>query len=159
QAYVRKASYEQAIEAARHAVRLTPTNAEAHLWLAEALRLNSSAAEAEIEYKQYLSHSEFESDVLGKINYYVLGSLFGMGTKKREAQADIWREQRAQAKLGICDCEWMQGRFETAEQFCLEASSLQGDDMFTNYRLGLIEAELYNARGSVALLAAARKHF
>ena len=41
QAFLRKGSYGQAVDAGEQAVKLTPANAEAHLWLGEALRRNS----------------------------------------------------------------------------------------------------------------------
>ncbi|MGA3211583.1 MAG: tetratricopeptide repeat protein [Terriglobales bacterium] len=159
QAYVRKNSYDLAIEAGRKAVQFTPGNAEAHLWLADALRFKSQCPEAEPEYNRYLALSNFDSGALGKVNYYLVGSLIGAGVKKRAAQTDIWKDLRVQAKVGLCDCEWMQKRLDTARQYCQEALSLDQADMFANYRLGLVDAELYNSHGSVSLLAAARKHF
>ncbi len=159
QAYARKGTYQPASEAGKTAVQLTPGNAEAHLWYAEALRLKQSCTEAVPEYQSYLSLSAFNSKALGKVNYYVLGSLIGHGRKSRAAQADIWQEMHVQAKVGICDCDWMLHQFENARQNCLDALTLDRQDTFANYRLGLVEAELYNAGGSLAMLAAARRHF
>ncbi len=159
QAYVRKGSYPMASEAGRTATQLTPGNAEAHLWYAEALRLQHSCTDGVREYQSYLSLSNFDSKALGKVNYYLLGSLIGRGRKTRAAQADIWRELHIQAKVGICDCDWMLHRLGDARQSCTDALTLDQQDAFANYRLGLVEAELYNAEGSLALLAAARRHF
>ena len=107
QAFLRKGSYGRAVDSGNQAIRLTPGNAEAHLWLGEALRRNSQCDLATSQYDSYLSLSNFNSALAGKLNYYVLGSLFGSGTKKRAAQQDIWRGLRAQAYEGICDCDWM----------------------------------------------------
>ncbi|MGB6724730.1 MAG: hypothetical protein WBE74_02425, partial [Terracidiphilus sp.] len=80
-------------------------------------------------------------------------------TKKRAAQTDIWKELRGQANTGLCDCEWMQKRFDSAIRYCQTALTFTPTDLFTNYRLGILYSEEYNQSGNVAELAAARKHF
>jgi len=159
QAFLRKGSYPQAVDAGERAVRITPANAEAHLWLGEALRRNGQCDSAVGEYQRYLSLSNFNSELAGKLNYYLLGSLFGMGSKKRATQQDIWRELRAQAYVGICDCEWMRKSYDDAAVQCHKALSLVPDDPFANYRLALVFAEQYNAIGGPALLEEAKKYF
>ena len=159
QAYVRKGSYSQAVDSGEQAVKYTPANAEAHLWLGEALRKKQQCAEARTQYETYLSLSNFNSALAGKLNYYLLGSLIGMGSKKRATQQDIWRELRAQAFVGICDCEWMQKDYDAAATNCQKALTLTPTDLFANYRLGLVMAEQYNKVGGIALLQDARKYF
>ena len=159
QAYVRKGSYSQAVDSGEQAVKYTPANAEAHLWLGEALRKKQQCAEARTQYETYLSLSNFNSALAGKLNYYLLGSLIGMGSKKRATQQDIWRELRAQAFVGICDCEWMQKNYDAAATNCQKALTLTPTDLFANYRLGLVMAEQYNQVGGIALLQDARKYF
>ena len=159
QAYVRKGSYGQAVDSGEQAVKYAPANAEAHLWLGEALRKKQQCAEARSQYETYLSLSNFNSALAGKLNYYLLGSLIGMGSKKRATQQDIWRELRAQAYVGICDCEWMQKNYDTAATNCQKALTLTPTDLFANYRLGLVMAEQYNQVGGLALLQDARKYF
>jgi len=159
QAFARKGDFDDAVQAARQAITLTPANAEAHFWLAESLRQKNGCSEAESQYGDYLTLSNFDSGVAGKVNYYVLGSLFGMGVKKRAAQADIWKELRGQANTGLCDCEWMQKRFDSAIRYCQTALTFTPADLFTNYRLGILYSEVYNQNGNVSELAAARKHF
>ena len=159
QAFLRKGSYGQAVDSGEQAVKLTPANAEAHLWLGEALRRNSQCGLATSQYESYLSLSNFNSELGGKLNYYVLGSLFGVGTKKRATQQDIWREQRAQAYEGICDCDWMRKSYDDAAVQCHKALSLVPEDLFANYRLGLVFTEQYNAIGGQALLQEAKQYF
>ncbi|MGD0912086.1 MAG: tetratricopeptide repeat protein [Terracidiphilus sp.] len=159
QAFARKGDYDDAVQAARQAIALTPANAEAHFWLAESLRQKKGCGEAEPQYADYLTLSNFDSGMAGRVNYYVLGSLFGMGTKKRAAQTDIWKELRGQANTGLCDCEWVQKRFDSAIHYCQTALTFTPTDLFTNYRLGILYSEVYNQSGNVAELAAARKHF
>ena len=56
--------------------------------LADSLRLSNQFAEASPEYEQYLQLSDFNSKLAGQLNYYVLGSLIGLGKKKRAAEQD-----------------------------------------------------------------------
>ena len=156
QAYLRKGSYGQAVDAGEQAVKLTPANAEAHLWLAEALRRNSQCDPATTEYESYLSLSNFNS---GNWNYYVVGSILGIGIRKQASQQDIWRALRAQAYIGICDCEWMGKRYDQAASRCQKALTLVPHEMFAEYRMGTIFMFHYNAIGGVALLREARGHF
>ena len=159
QAFARKGDYADAVTSARQAIQLTPNNAEAHFWLAESLRQEHECSEAIQQYNQYLALSNFDSGMGGKLDYYMAGYLFGMGSKKRAAQTDIWREVRGQAYTGICDCQWLQKQMPTAVQSCQTALRYTPRDLFTNYRLGILYAAEYNQSGSVSLLAAARQHF
>ena len=95
QALTRKGALAEGERFAREAIRLNPGHAEAHFWLAEGLHLEKRCPEAEQQFNEYLRLSDFDSKLAGKINYYVLGYLVGMGRKKRAAQTDIWRELRA----------------------------------------------------------------
>jgi tetratricopeptide (TPR) repeat protein len=69
-----------------------------------------------------------------------------MGKRHRAAQQDIWREQQGQANVGICDCEWMQKRYDVAIPYCQKALALLPSDLWANYRLGVIYVEQANAR-------------
>ncbi|MGD0734891.1 MAG: tetratricopeptide repeat protein [Terracidiphilus sp.] len=159
QAFARKNDYDDAIQAARQAIQLTPGNAEAHFWLAESLRQKNLTPEAEMQYNQYLALSNFDSGMAGKLSYYLGGYLLGYGVKKRAAQTDIWKQLRGQANTGLCDCEYLQKKLDSAIRYCQTALTFTPNDLFTNYRLGIIYSKQYNQSGSVALLAAARKHF
>src|SRR5262249_56245026 len=90
EAFRMKSLYPQSIESARKAIALNAKNPEAHLFLADSLRLSGSYAEAEKEYYEYLRLSDFQSKLGGQMNYWVRGFLIGGGKKKRAAQQDIW---------------------------------------------------------------------
>ncbi|MDR3702545.1 MAG: tetratricopeptide repeat protein [Candidatus Sulfopaludibacter sp.] len=159
QAYRFKALYPQSIDAARKAIAVAPRNAEPHLWLGDSLRLSGKWADAEPEYNQYLKLSDFDSKLAGQLNYYVLGSLFGMGRKKRAGTQDIWKDLRSLAYFGICDCERKLSRYDTAIQFCQKSLSYDSKDPFAHYALGLtFMAQAVNT-GSVAELSPAMQHF
>jgi len=159
----RKEAYDQAVQAARESIRLAPNRPEGHLRLADALRMLKNWKDAETEYKQYLTLSDFDSKLAGKLNYYVLGSLIGMGKKKRAAQTDIWRDMRSGANFGLCDAINHQKRFDDAIVYCQQALVYDPSDSLAHYLLAVTFSEKYNQVGGQAaglsLLAAARSHF
>jgi tetratricopeptide (TPR) repeat protein len=159
QAYRFKALYAQSIESARKAVQLTPKNAEPHLWMADSLRLSGKLADARAEYDQYLKLSDFDSHLAGQLNYYVLGSLFGLGRKSHAAVHDIWSELRSLAYFGVCDCERRQSHFDQAIAACQKSLSYFSKDPFAHYALGLSYMYKANDTNSVAELGPALKHF
>jgi tetratricopeptide (TPR) repeat protein len=159
QAYRMKELYPQSIESARTAIRLAPSNAEAHLWLAESLRLSGKYPDSTSEYAEYLRLSDFDSKLAGRLNYYVVGFLVGMGKKKRAAQTDTWRDLRSLAFFGLCDSERKQSQFDTAVAYCQKSLAYDSGDPYTHYALALCYARLAEKSGSLETLAAARQHF
>ena len=132
-----KELYAQSIDAAQKAVKITPKNAEPHMWMADSLRLSGKYADAKTEYVEYLRLSDFDSKLAGKLNYYVLGSLFGMGRKSRASQHDIWQDLRSLAYFGICDCERKLNNFDSAIAYCTKALTYDEKDPYAHYALGL----------------------
>lgn len=159
QAYARKSSYQQGKDAAENAIKFAPANGEAHFWLATCLRHLTQYSDAEREYKTYLDLSNFDSGKAGKVSYYLLGYTLGVGRKRRAAQADVWRELRGEANLGICDCEALQKKYADALRYCQKALTYMPQDLWANYRLGTIYIEQSNLNASPALLSAAKTHF
>ncbi|MEQ1885335.1 MAG: caspase family protein [Bryobacteraceae bacterium] len=159
QAYRMKELYAQSIESARASIKLNPQAAEPHLWLAESLRLSGKYPDSSTEYAEYLRLSDFDSKLAGKMNYYVLGFLAGIGKKKRAAQTDTWRDLRSLAYFGLCDSERKQSHFDVAVGYCQKSLAYDSGDPFTHYALALCYARTAAANGSLETLAAARKHF
>ncbi|HML18794.1 MAG TPA: tetratricopeptide repeat protein [Bryobacteraceae bacterium] len=159
QVYCRKASYPEAIEAARQAIQMTPNNAEAHFWLAESLRMSTQWDGARQEYGEYLRLSNFDSGAAGRFNYYVLGYLVGFGKKKRASQVDIWRDLRSSAYFGMCNCETKLGSYDSAIGDCQKALTYDSEDPLAHYALGL--AYMYKAKqtGRMEAVSAARDQF
>ena len=159
QAYRMKELYPQAIDSARASIQLAPAAAEPHLWLAESLRLSAKYPEASSEYTEYLRWSDFDSKLAGRLNYYVLGYLAGIGKKKRAAQTDTWRDMRSLAYFGLCDSERKQSHFELGVAYCQKSLAYDAKDPYTHYALALCYAREAAQNGSLETLAAARKHF
>jgi tetratricopeptide (TPR) repeat protein len=159
EAYRLKQDYSQSIDAAHKAIQLVPNKAEAHFWLAESLRLSGHYDDAKTEYQQYLRLSDFDSKLAGQLNYYILGSLMGMGRKKRAAQQDIWKDLRSLAYFGLCDSEFRQSHLDTAIAYCEKSLGYSADDPYAHLALGLSLAKKAQQNGIVEMLPAARQHF
>jgi tetratricopeptide (TPR) repeat protein len=159
EAYRLKEAYPLAIEAARKAIKLTPANAEAHLWLADSLRMSGSLPQSTDEYVTYLKLSDFDSKLAGKLNYYVLGYIAGIGKKKRAAQTDTWRDLRSLAYFGLCDAERKQSHFELAVAYCQKSLAYDTKDPYTHYALALCYMHQAQQSQSMETLASAGDHF
>ncbi|HEU0120609.1 MAG TPA: tetratricopeptide repeat protein [Bryobacteraceae bacterium] len=159
QALRMKSLYPDSIETARKALQVNPRNAETHFWLAESLRMSGKYPDAVSEYQQYLQLSDFDSKLAGKMNYYVLGYLAGMGRKKRAAQTDVWADMRSLAYFGLCDCERLQDRFDEAIAYCTRSLRYDNQEPYVHYVLALSYARRAKKMQSVEQYAAARSHF
>ncbi|MGA1994627.1 MAG: tetratricopeptide repeat protein [Bryobacteraceae bacterium] len=154
-----KQIFGQSIETARRAIALAPRSAEPHLWLADSLRLSGKPADSIAEYGQYLKLSDFDSKFAGQVNYYVLGSLIGMGRRKRAAEQDIWKDLRSLAYFGICDANRTLSNFDLAIGFCQKSLSYDPQDPYAHYALGLAYLHKAVANNSAAELSPALRHF
>jgi tetratricopeptide (TPR) repeat protein len=159
QAYRRKDLYRESIEAARESIRLNPSNGEAHLWLAESLRMNGQHKDAVREYNAYLTLSDFDSKLAGKLNYWVMGFITGTGKKKRANLKDIWGELRSLTHFGICDSQRKLQNLDGAIASCQQALVYDSKDPYAHYVLGLTYMHKARETGRVDYLPAARKHF
>jgi tetratricopeptide (TPR) repeat protein len=103
--------------------------------------------------------SDFDSKLAGKLNYYIIGYLFGLGRQKRAAQTDIWRELQVLANFGLCDCQRLTQNFDLAVAYCQRALALDNDDQVSHYALGVTYAQKFNASNNPGFLDAATQHF
>ncbi|HTS24938.1 MAG TPA: caspase family protein [Bryobacteraceae bacterium] len=158
QAYRLKGLYPQSIEAAQKAIQLAPTVGEPHLWLGDSLRLSNREAESEVEYENYLKLTNFDPKLSGQLNYYVLGSLFGFGKRKKAAERDVWKDLRSLAYFGLCDSEKRLKHYDTAIAFCQKSLSYTPDDPYAHYALGLSYAYRADATNNPADLDPAVQH-
>jgi tetratricopeptide (TPR) repeat protein len=159
QAYRAKEMYAESIAAARKAIALNPRTAEPHLFLADCLRLTNDVAGAPPEYLQYLKLSDFDSHLGGKLNYWVVGSLIGMGSKKRVAERDIWSDYHNIAYYGLCECERRSAKLDDAIRDCQKALQFDPKDFFAHYTLGLAFMTKAVQLQSMAELDPALAHF
>jgi tetratricopeptide (TPR) repeat protein len=158
QAYRLKLMFPQAIDSARKAVKLAPKNAEPYLWMADSLRLSDKYAEAKTAYTSYLTLSDFDSKLAGKINYYAVGFLVGLGKKKRASSRDIWAELRSLAYFGLCDSERKLKNYDAAILHCTKSLQFDRNEPYAHYALGLSFMARANLKDSAAELQPALQH-
>jgi tetratricopeptide (TPR) repeat protein len=164
-----KGLWDQSIDAARKAIKISPKSAEPHMWMGDSLRLGADALKgtaatkqlttAQQEYGQYLTLSDFDSKLAGQLNYWVLGSLIGFGKKKHAAQHDIWNDLRSLAYFGICDCDRKMSQYDLAIGYCQKALTYDNGDPYAHYVLGLSFFHKAVDSGNTASLDPALKHF
>ncbi len=65
--------------------------------------------------------SDFDSKLAGRVNYYVLGYIAGIGKKKRSAQTGTWLDLRSLAYFGLCDAERNQSPYKSAIAYYQES--------------------------------------
>jgi tetratricopeptide (TPR) repeat protein len=166
QALFRKELFADAARSARQAIALREGDPEPHLWLAESLRMAPPAKppqpvyqEAFSEYVRYLELSDFDSKLAGKLNYYVVGYLIGLGKKKRAAQEDIWKDLRSIAYAGMGDCKRLVGQPEQAVPFYERALHFDPTDPLIHFGLGLAFTGVFDATQRPEVLPPARSHF
>lgn len=159
QALRMKELYADSIESANKALKINPSNAETHFWLAESLRMSGKYGDGVGEYREYLQLSDFDSKLAGKLNYYVLGYLAGIGRKKRAAQRDVWSDMRSLAYFGLCDCERKLEKYDEAIAYCTQSLRYDDQEPYVHYVLGLSYARRAQKMQSVEQFAAARSHF
>ena len=159
QALRMKELYADSIDSARKAIALPPDTAESHFWLAESLRMTAKYADSVVEYQKYLQLSDFDSKLAGKMNYYVLGYLAGIGRKKRAAQTDVWNDMRSLAYFGLCDSERKRERYDEAVGYCQRALRYDQQEPYVHYVLALCYARRGEKMQSLEQFAAARGHF
>jgi tetratricopeptide (TPR) repeat protein len=159
QAYRMKDLYKESSEAAQRSIQLEPKVAETHFWRAESLRMDKNYDTAKNEYLEYLKLSDFESKLAGKMNYYVLGYLVGLGKKKRATQQDIWKDLRSLAYFGLGDCERLLSRPDPAIEYYLKSLAFDPEDPLVHYASGLAYYRKAEITQSAATLPEARKHF
>ena len=93
------------------------------------------------------------------MNYYVLGSLFGQGRRKRASQHDIWNDLRSLAYFGICDAERKSKQFDSAIRYCQSALRYDARDPYAHFALAASYMDKAINDGIVAELDPALKHF
>lgn len=159
QAYRMKGLYKESIESGQKAVALAKEYAEPHLWIAESMRLSSQFDASRVEYGKYLQLSNFQSKIGGQLNYYLVGSLIGLGKKKRAAQQDIWRDLRSIAWFGMCECDEKLKNFTRAIPACQKSLTYDPSDAYTHYVLAMSYLREGAQVGNLPMLAAAAQHF
>ena len=100
QALCRKDSFVESIDAARKAIKLNPSNAEVHLWLAESLRRSNAVQRIDPGVRCVSQTERLRQQAGGKSELLRARVHRRDGTKKRANLKDVWKELRSLAYFG-----------------------------------------------------------
>ena len=167
-AYWDKSAWAQAVTSADLALAIRPSNAQAHLWKADALRQLAAAerdpsrrlpryAEAREDYREFLRLTNFSSGVGAKLAFSFIG--FGVGSRRHADRQGAYDSLRSSGFLGLCLSEAKVGNPLRAREYCQRALGHAPNDPIAHFLLGNINRDLYNLRQSCADLVAARTSY
>lgn len=165
-AYWDLGAWEQSAGAAREAIALNDSLAEAHLWKADALRHLAAGGgrpvtgrqalyrEAREGYRRFLALTNFESSFAEK-----LGFVFGVSRRRHADREDAWKKQRTAGYLGLCITENRTYNPLRAREYCKRAVGYGEDDPIAHFLLGNVNRDLFNLYRSCDYLTAAARSY
>ena len=161
-AYGDLGAWEQSAGAAREAISLNGSNAQAHLWRADALRhlaadgdgpvTDRSALyrEAREGYRRFLALTNFESSFAEK-----LGFVFGVSRRSHADREGAWRKLRTAGYLGLCITENRTYNPLRAREYCRRAVDYDERNPIAHFLLGNVNRDLFNLYQTCGYLSAA----
>jgi tetratricopeptide (TPR) repeat protein len=144
-AYFYAGDFDQCVSSARKSIGFDPKYAASHLWLGDCLRNQGEVTMAKAEYGRVLALSNHDSGVSGQLNYWVLGSLFGIGSRKKASRQDVNKDIQNLAYFGLCGCEVTAKRPDAAISDCQQALKYDSQDPYSYYMLGNAYLLKFNA--------------
>lgn len=167
-AYWDKAAWGQAIVAADKAISLKPSNAQAHLWKADALRQMAAAstdrtvqvslyADARTNYRTFLDLTNFSTGLGSKLAFHFIG--LGVGSRKHADRQGAYDSLRSAGFLGLCLSEQKVGNPLKARDYCKRALGHAPNDPIAHFLLGNVNRDLFNARQACGYLKDARTSY
>ena len=164
-AYWDKSAWLRAIEEADRALALDRSNAQAHLWKADATRQLAAAEKdkarqlvlyegARDDYREFLALTNFSSGLGAKLAFHFIG--FGIGRSKHADRQGAYDSLRSSGFLGLCLSEQKVGNPLRARDYCQRALKHAPRDPIGYFLLGNINRDIYNERHSCDDLSAAR---
>jgi tetratricopeptide (TPR) repeat protein len=161
EAYRLAGDYEQCVGSARTSVKLDPKIGASHLFLGDCLRLSGQLTLAKDSYQRSIKLSNFDPGVSGQLNYWVIGSLIGLGSKRAASRRDVNKDIRNLSYLGLCSCEVEAKRPDAAIPDCQQALHFDPKDPYSYFLLGVSYLVKYNAvhSGEKELLLTAQTNF
>jgi tetratricopeptide (TPR) repeat protein len=164
-AYWDKSAWPRAIEEAGKALAIDRSNAQAHLWKADATRQLAAAekdrarqlslySSARDDYREFLNLTNFSSGIGAKLAFHFIG--FGIGRSKHADRQGAYDSLRSSGFLGLCLSEQKVGNPLRAREYCQRALRHAPRDPIGYFLLGNINRDIYNTRHSCGDLSAAR---
>ena len=167
-AYWDKAAWGRAVESADLAIKLKPSNAQAHLWRADSLRQMAAAstdktvqislyADAREGYRSFLDLTNFSTGLGAKLAFHFIG--LGVGSRRHADRQGAYDSLRSAGFLGLCLSEQKVGNPLKARDYCKRALGHAPNDPIAYFLLGNVNRDLFNARQSCSYLKDARSSY
>ncbi len=167
-AYWDKAAWRESIDAAGKALAIHGSNAQAHLWRADAQRQLAAAAKNESEavrlyalartdYRAFLDLTNFSSGVGSRLAFHFIG--MGVGRRSHADRQGAYDSLRSAGFLGLCLSEQKVGYPLKAREYCQRALKHAPKDPIAHFLLGNVNRDLYNSRPSCEVLKAAKNSY
>ncbi len=159
-AYWDKAAWSLAIDNADQALKIKPSNAQAHLWRANATRQLAAAstdravqlrlyADAREGYRTFLDLTNFSSGLGSRLAFHFIG--LGVGSRRQADRQGAYDSLRSAGYLGLCLTEQKVGNPLKARDYCKRALKHAPNDPIGYFLLGNVNRDLFNARSSSPL--------
>lgn len=167
-AYWDKGAWGRAVENADRAIQIKPSNAQAHLWKADALRHMAAEstdrtvqvslyADARTNYRTFLDLTNFSTGLGAKLAFHFIG--LGVGERRHADRQGAYDSLRSAGFLGLCLSEQKVGNPLKARDYCKRALSHAPKDPIAYFLLGNVNRDLYNSRPACGYLADARESY
>jgi tetratricopeptide (TPR) repeat protein len=166
--YWDKAAWARAVESADQAIKIKPSNAQAHLWRADSLRQMAAAstdktvqislyADARTGYRTFLDLTNFSTGLGSKLAFHFIG--LGVGSRKHADRQGAYDSLRSAGFLGLCLSEQKVGNPLKARDYCQRALAHAPNDPIAYFLLGNVNRDLFNARQACGYLKDARSSY
>ena len=163
-AYWDKGVWQDAVAWAAQAIARNESNAQAHLWKADALRQLAAVAQpdagrlhlyrdARDDYRTFLNLTNFESSLGERLAFHFIG--FGVGRRRHADREEAWRNLRTSGYLGLCITEHRTGKPLRAREYCRRAVDYDEQNPIAHFLLGNINRDLFNVYQTCEYLTAA----
>ena len=167
-AYWDKAAWGRAVENADRAIKIKPSNAQAHLWRADALRHLAAEssdrtvqvslyAAARTNYRTFLDSTNFSTGFGARLAFHFIG--LGVGDRRHADRQGAYDSLRSAGFLGLCLSEQKVGNPLKARDYCKRALGHAPKDPIAYFLLGNVNRDLYNSRQACGYLADARASY
>jgi tetratricopeptide (TPR) repeat protein len=167
-AYWDKGAWGRAVDNADQAIKIRPSNAQAHLWRADSLRQLAAAstdktvqitlyADARTGYRTFLDLTNFSTGLGSKLAFHFIG--LGIGSRRHADRQGAYDSLRSAGFLGLCLSEQKVGNPLKARDYCKRALGHAPNDPIAYFLLGNVNRDLFNARQSCGYLKDARSSY
>ena len=153
---------------ATKAIARNGSNAQAHLWKADALRQIGAASEpgnervalyqtAAENYRSFLKLTNFESSLGERLAFHFVG--FGAGRRRHADREAAWRSLRTSGYLGLCITERRTANPLRAREYCRRAVDYSEENPIAHFLLGNVNRDLFNIHQTCEYLSAAARSY